>query len=95
MKVTVMNLKLNVPWVLSLKQKRSEVKKLIAGLQNKFNVSAIESGSNDSHKTIEIGVAYATTDDAGADKTREFVISYIESNSEAEITDIECEKWNW
>lgn len=95
MKIIAMNIVLNAPWVTSLKQKRSEVKKLVAGIQNKFHVSCIESGSNDNHKTIEIGITYASSNDAGADKMQEYILNYVESNSEAGITGIECEKWNW
>lgn len=95
MKITAMNIVLNAPWVSSLKQKRSEVKKLIAGVQNKFRVSCIESGSNDDHKTIELGISYASSNDAGADKMQEFILNYIESNSQAALVDIESEKWNW
>ncbi len=63
MTLSRLTIKLYAPWVHSLKEKRSEVKSLVAKLRNKFNVSAIEAEEQDAHQTIVIGVAYlaATT----------------------------------
>jgi uncharacterized protein YlxP (DUF503 family) len=88
MKILTLEISLRAEWCLSLKDKRSEVKSLLAKLRNKFNVSAAEIDMQDVHKTIVIGVAAIAADNKQADSMAENIISFIEVNSEAAITDI-------
>lgn len=86
--VFVMTVRLRVPWVHSLKEKRMEVKSLLAKLKNHFNVSAIEAGEQDIHQIIQLGFALAVNKQAEGDQITERILSFIEFNSEAEIFDI-------
>lgn len=82
----------NASWVQSLKEKRMIIKSLMGKAKNKFNISIAEVGHQDNHKIIVIGIAYIAADNAQADSIYESVVSFLESASDAEITDI-CRDW--
>ena len=84
-----MQIKRYAPWVHSLKEKCMAVKSIIAKVQNKFNVSIAEVDEQDVHHTIVIRIACVTDTTALADSINEHVINFIESCTEAEITDIQ------
>lgn len=90
--VSLMKIKLHAPWVHSLKEKRMIVKSLCERIRNKFNVSVIECEAQDIHQTIMIGVAFLSADHAQADRIKETLLNYIESHTDAEITDIVFEE---
>lgn len=75
-------------WVQSLKEKRMIVKSLMGKAKNKFNISIAEVKHQDNHKIIVLGIAYIAADNAQADSIYENIISFFESASDAEITDI-------
>ena len=54
MNIAAITFRLHAPWVTSLKEKRMIVKSLTAQLQNKFHVSAAETGEQDTHRIIVI-----------------------------------------
>ncbi len=83
--------KMYAPWVHSLKEKRMVVRSITSKIRNQFNVSVIEAQEQDIHQTIVLGIAFAAGNTALADSTIDNVIDFIESNSEAEITDIQRE----
>ena len=85
MLVAVMTFRLHAPWVHSLKEKRMVVKSLIAGLQNRFHVSAAETDEQDVHQVIVIGIAAVVAHNAMADSVMEEISSFVESATEAEI----------
>ena len=76
------------PWVQSLKEKRMVIKSMMGKAKNKFNISIAEVEHQDNHKIIVIGIAYIAADNAQADSIYENVISFLETASDAEITDI-------
>lgn len=81
-------IKLYAPWVSSLKEKRMIVKSLIARSRNKFNISIAEIDEQDTHRTIVLGFACATSSVSQADSIIDHVIALIESSTEAEIMEI-------
>lgn len=89
MRITAVTVRLYAPWVHSLKEKRMEVKSLTARIRNKFNVSVAETGEQDIHQTIVIGVAAIAADSAQCDRIADTVLAFIEENTEAEITSVE------
>lgn len=91
MHVLIMEITLRASWVNSLKEKRMIVKSLIQKLKNKFNISVAEIGEQDVHKTIVIGIAAICGSSAQADSTMEHIITFVESNTDAEIIDINVE----
>jgi Uncharacterized protein conserved in bacteria len=84
-------IKLYAPWVHSLKEKRMEVKSLIAKAQNKFNISISEVDAQDVHQTIIIGIACVSSTVTLANSILDTVVSFIENTTEAEIVDIKRE----
>lgn len=91
MRIAVITLWLRVPWVHSLKEKRTIVKSLVAKLQNKFHVSAAEVDEQDIHQTIVIGIAAIVPHNAMADSLMEEISLFVENNTEAEIINEERE----
>lgn len=84
-------IKLYAPWVHSLKQKRMVVKSITAKARNKFNISIAETGEQDTHQTILLGIVCAAGTVAQADSVMEHVVHFIEENTEAEILNIQRE----
>lgn len=91
MVIGVMTIRVYAPWVHSLKEKRREVKSIIAKTGNKFNVSITEVDNQDTHQTIAIGIAGIAANTSQADSIIDNVITFIESNTEGEIIDIKRE----
>ncbi len=91
MLIATVKIKIHLPWVHSLKEKRMVVKSLIAKLQNKFNVSVAEVEEQDVHQIAVIGVAGLAGDAAMADSVIDHVLNFAEENTEAEIIDVERE----
>lgn len=91
MNILIMEITLRASWVNSLKEKRMIVKSIIQKLKNKFNISVAEIGEQDVHKTIVIGIAAICGSSAQADSTMEHIITFVESNTDAEIIDIKVE----
>ena len=84
-----MKITLRASWVHSLKEKRMVVKSIVQKLRNKFNISVAEAESQDIHQTIVIGIAGVCGDSAHSDSSAEHIITFIENNTDAEITNIE------
>jgi uncharacterized protein YlxP (DUF503 family) len=89
--IGAVTIRLYAPWVHSLKEKRMVVKSIIAKLQNKFNVSIAEVDEQDTHQTIVLGIAYVAGTVTLAYSVIDKVIDFIESNTEAEVMDVQRE----
>lgn len=86
--IGVASVKIYVPWVHSLKEKRMVVKSIISKVQNKFNISISEIDAQDIHQTIVLGIACVTNTTKFADSIIDGVITFIEDHTEGEILDI-------
>ena len=91
MKILLMKVTLRASWSHSLKEKRMVVRSIVQKLKNKFNISIAEIDEQDIHQTIVIGIAGICGTSAQLDSTMEHILTFIESNSEAEIVNIEKE----
>ena len=89
--IAVLQIRLYAPWVHSLKEKRMVVKSIIAKVQNKFHISVAEVEEQDTHQTIVLGIACVSHTVSLADSMTDHIISFIEENTEAEVTDIQRE----
>ena len=87
MKIATITFRMQAPWVHSLKEKRMIVKSIVAKLQNKFHVSAVEIDEQDIHQIIVIGVAAIVPHNALADSLMDEISQFVEENTEAEILD--------
>lgn len=84
-------IRIYIPWVHSLKEKRMIVKSLCAKIRNKFNVSIAETDLQDVHQSLELGIACVSGEAAHADSIIDNVLNFIESNTEGDIISIERE----
>ena len=82
-----MTFRLHAPWVHSLKEKRMIVKSIVARLQNKFHISAVETDEQDIHQIIVIGVAAIVPHNAMADSLMDEISLFVEENTDVEILD--------
>lgn len=62
MHIAAITLELHLPGCTSLKQKRSQLKPLLARIHKKFNVSAAEIGFNDSHTSALLACVVVSND---------------------------------
>lgn len=85
------SIKIHLPWVHSLKEKRMVVKSLCAKVRNQFNVSIAEIEEQDIHQIAVFGVAGIAGDRIQADSIIDHVLNFIESNTEGEIIAIDRE----
>lgn len=88
MKILVMEIKIRVSWVQSLKEKRMIVNSITQRLKNKFNISVGEMFHQDNHKIIGIALSKVCSTNAIVDTIKEKVISFIEENCDGEIIEI-------
>ena len=91
MVIALLTVRLRAPWVHSLKEKRSELKSLLAKIRNQFNVSAAELDEQDIHQTLVIGVAAIAANHQLADSIMENIQGFIEQNTDAEVVRVEVE----
>jgi uncharacterized protein len=91
MKIVILELTLRANWVHSLKEKRMILKSLLSRIKNQFNVSVAEIGHQDSHQLIHIGIVSIAHNNAQADSIIENILHFVETNTEADIFDIQKE----
>lgn len=89
--IATAKMKLHLPWVHSLKEKRMIVKSLSSKVRNQFNVSVAEVEEQDIHQIAVLGFAGIAGDKAQADSIIDHVINFIEGNTEGEVVSIERE----
>lgn len=93
MHVGVVNFRIKLFGISSLKEKRSLVKRLINDIRSKFNVSVSEVGMCDSKGWAEIGVAVVNSAKEVVDGTIEQISNILESTYGVEIVAFEKEGW--
>ncbi len=91
MTLGVVRIKLRLAAVSSLKEKRHIVKRSIARIKNKFNVSVAEIGSLDILQRAELGVAVVSNDTSFVNSILDKIIDLVEEMHLAEIIDSELE----
>lgn len=89
--IETLEIQLYASWVHSLKEKRMIVKSLIAKIRNQFNVSVAEVKDQDVHQSIVLGLACVAGNTALADSIMDHVLTFIETNTEAEIIAVQRE----
>ncbi len=78
--LAVLVIHLHLPGCGSLKEKRSEIKPLLARLHREFNVSAAELDLQDAHQQAVIGCAMIGNDAAYLQSALETVRRWVEAN---------------
>lgn len=95
MVVGILKLSLHIYDTQSLKEKRKVVKSVIARIQNKFNVSIAEVGSNDKWQIAELGICTAGNDRRFINSTIDNILSYLDSIYVGEIIHSDIEILNF
>ncbi len=91
MRIGAATISLYAPWVRSLKEKRMVVQSLTTRVRGRFNVSVAEVDAQDLHQTIVLGFVCAAATTQLADSIVDKVLSFIEANTEAQVTHIDRE----
>ncbi len=91
MRILVLTLTIYIPWAHSLKEKRSEVKKLVAKVRNQFNASVSETADQDLHQKITLTVAMIGANTAQIDQMKERVFAFVQKHTQGEIVDEEIQ----
>jgi len=89
----VLTMRLMLPPVGSLKEKRRIIKSLIARVRNDFNVSISEVGDNDAHRNATIGAAIVSNDSAFGHSVIAKVVDKVRGMGELEILDYSTETY--
>ena len=85
MKIGICTLEFRIPYVHSLKEKRSIVKKISNKIQQKFNVSISEVDTWDLWQTATLGIAVVGNNGPFLEGVIEVLINYAESIFDGEI----------
>ena len=93
MVTVILKLKLDLPSVSSLKEKRRIVKSLIDRVKNKFNVSIAEVGDNDYLKSATIGAAVVSNDHSYGHQVIAKLVDKVRSHPEIFIVDYSTEEF--
>ncbi len=95
MVVGVCHLDLSIKESHSLKGKRRILKRVIARVKNKFNVSIAEVGNHDLWQSAQIGFSIVGNDKRFINSSLDKVIHFIEELNTADIINSEIELLNY
>jgi uncharacterized protein YlxP (DUF503 family) len=87
MTVGTVELLIHLPGCRSLKDTRSRLKRLIAGLRHDFNVSVAEVDKNDLHQTALLAVAVVSNDTSFANAVLSQVVARVERETTMYLQD--------
>mgnify|MGYP000701757975 CR=1 FL=1 len=79
----------------SLKDKRRVVRQLVERTRARFAVSIAETGDNDTHKIIRIGLSVVSNDTRHAHTTIDRVLQFMQDAHLAELVDAQREVFAW
>ena len=80
MAIGLLTLHMRVPVCTSLKEKRSQIKPLIARLQKEFNLSVAELDYQDRWQETLIGCAYLSNSVAHTQRSLQKIVSWVENH---------------
>ena len=78
-----------IPHATSLKDKRQVCRSLVDKARQKFNASVAEVGTQDIHKTLTVGVAVVSGENAHARRSLDEIVRFMEENADAELMGID------
>ncbi|GAB4580829.1 MAG: DUF503 domain-containing protein [Anaerolineales bacterium] len=88
MSLGLLTLHLSVPGCMSLKEKRSRLKPLLARLHREFNVSVAEMDRQDSWQNAVVACAMITSNTAQTQRALQGVVEWVETHwPDLEVTD--------
>ena len=78
-----------IPHVTSLKDKRQVCRSLVDKTRRRFNAAISEVDTQDVHTTLTLGIAVVSGSRAHAQKKLDEIIRHLESNTDAELVEVE------
>lgn len=87
----ILNIRIELPSVFSLKEKRRILKSLITRLRNNFNISISEVDNNDVLRSATLGAAIVTNDSAFGDQVIAKVVNKIEAHPDLVVLEYHTE----
>jgi uncharacterized protein YlxP (DUF503 family) len=84
-------MRLDLPGVDSLKEKRRIIKSLMARLRNKFNISIAEVADHDRHRSAVLGAAVVSNDSAFGNAVIAQVVNQVQLSGDAILADYSTE----
>ncbi len=91
MHIGVCKIRLRIPESHSLKAKRRVIKSLTARLKNRFNVAIAEVEALEAHQFAILAAVSVSNDVVHLNKIISHLITFIETNVDAELVDYETE----
>ena len=91
MVVGVLRLDLVLHAPLSLKEKRGQVKKIVARLRNRFPVSCAETGSHDLWQRVGLSIAMVAMTEAEVQRVFNHIEDDLQKDGLAELVERDCE----
>jgi len=91
--MTTLSVKLTfqIPHAQSLKDKRQVCRSLIDKTRHKFNASVAEVDTQDTHKTLTLGIAVVSGEYAHARNMLDEIIRFMEETTDAELQSVDFE----
>ncbi len=80
MPISLLHLEIQIPGCLSLKEKRSRIKPLLARLHREFNISAAELTRLDSWQSAGLGIVVVSNDPTHNQRLLQQVADWVEQN---------------
>jgi hypothetical protein len=80
MRIGLLTLHLRIPGCASLKEKRSQIKPLVARLHREFNISVAEIDYQDKWQTAKIGCTLLSNDSKHTERTLRKVSAWVEKH---------------
>ena len=91
MHIGVCKIRLRIPDSRSLKAKRRVIKSLVTRLKNRFNIAVAEVEALETHQFAVLAAVSVSNDVAYLNKVISHVITFVETNVDAELVDYETE----
>jgi len=88
MQIAYLEITIRLAWAHSLKEKRAEIKRLLAKMRNQFNASAAEAARQDEHQNAVLAVALLAANHALGDAMMDGILAWVEGNTEGEVVDV-------
>ena len=89
----ILTVHLNIPGIMSLKEKRRILKSLMTRLRNDFNISVAEVGDNDILRSAKIGAAVVSNSRRFGHEVASKVMNRIEASPDVLVMDFSTEEY--
>ncbi len=86
MVVAAIKIKVYLPWVRSLKEKRMEIKSILEKTRHHFRISAAEVDCQEVHRTAVVAFAAVVCTVGQAERLLQQIADYVQAHTQGEVT---------